>query len=74
MKTTTLTAWPSLLPEPSTKSKMIGYPTSRKSKNGVIKLLPMPTPPDDATIRKLNELATQAPFCRLHKVKKHELL
>jgi hypothetical protein len=33
----------------------------------------MPEPPDEATIRQLNALANQHPFCRLHHVKKHEL-
>ena len=73
MKTKTLTAWPSLHLEPSIKSTMTAYPTSRKSKPGVVKLLPTPEPPDEATIRQLNALANQHPFCRLHQVKKHEL-
>jgi hypothetical protein len=52
---------------------MTAYPTSRKSKPGVVKLLPAPEPPDEAMIRQLNALANQHPFCRLHQVKKHEL-
>jgi len=53
---------------------MTAYPTSRKSKPGVVKLLPTPEPPDEATISRLNSLANQHPFCRLHHVRKHELL
>jgi hypothetical protein len=52
---------------------MTAYPSSRKSAQGVVKLLPMPEPPDEATISRLNTLASQQPFCRLHYVKKHEL-
>jgi hypothetical protein len=74
MKTKTLAAWPSLLLEPTTRSTMTAYPASRKSKNGVVKVLPTPVPPDEATVSRLNALAAQAPFCSLHKVKKHDLL
>jgi hypothetical protein len=72
MKTKALKAWPSLLPEPALKSTMTAYPTSRKSNPGVVKILPTPEPPDEATISRLNSLANQHPFCRLHQVKKHE--
>jgi hypothetical protein len=34
----------------------------------------MATPPDEKTIRQLNELAASRPFCTLHHVKKHEIL
>src|ERR1700679_1896324 len=74
METKMITAWPSLHSEPSTKSTMTAYPTSQKNTRGVVKLLPMPEPPDEATISRLNTLAGQHPFCRLHYVKKHELL
>jgi hypothetical protein len=40
----------------------------------MIKQLPSVTPPDEKTIRKLNELAASRPFCSLHHVKKHETL
>lgn len=60
--------------ELNTKSTMTMYPTSRKSKPGVVKLLPMPEPPDEATVSRLNRLASQLPFCRLHRAKTHELL
>jgi hypothetical protein len=63
MKTETLNAWP-----------ITAYPTSRKSKPGVVKLLSTPEPPDEATVSRLNRLANQRPFCRLHQVKKHEVL
>jgi len=52
---------------------MTAYPTSRKSAQGVVKLLPTLVPPDESTISRLNSLASQPPFCRLHYVKKHEL-
>ena len=48
--------------------------TTRKNKPGLIKLLNAPAPPDEATVRKLNELATRQPFCKLHRVRKHDLL
>jgi hypothetical protein len=37
-------------------------------------LLPPPTAPDEATIRRLNQLATKYPFCPHYRVRKHELL
>ena len=48
--------------------------TSRKNRAGVVKLLETPAPPNEETIRRLNDLARKFPFCRLHSVKKHELL
>jgi hypothetical protein len=47
----------------------------RRQKSGVVKLLmPPTTPPDEKTIRQLNALAAKQPFCRLHRVKKHDTL
>jgi hypothetical protein len=40
----------------------------------VIKLLTPPSPPDDKTICRLNALAAKQPFCRFHRVKKHDTL
>jgi hypothetical protein len=46
----------------------------RLQKPGVIKLLTPPSPPDDKTIRRLNALAAKQPFCRFHRVNKHDTL
>ena len=71
METNTLTNWPVLLPE----STMIAYTTkARRQRSGVINLLAAPEPPDENTIRKLNELAAKHPFCILHKVKRYDML
>ncbi|HEY6900048.1 MAG TPA: hypothetical protein VI233_05370 [Puia sp.] len=68
--TNSFTTWPALLPE----SAMTLHPAKpRRGKPARIKLLNPPTPPDEKTILKLNELATKSPFCNSHKVKKHEL-
>jgi len=32
------------------------------------------TPPDEATVARLNALAAACPFCRIHKAKRHETL
>jgi hypothetical protein len=45
----------------------------RRQNPGVIKLLKAP-PPDEKTIRSLNALAAKQPFCKLHRVKKHDTL
>jgi hypothetical protein len=63
----------SLATFPSQKT-MTAFSTSRMNRPGVVKLLEPPKPPNDETIRRLNELATRFPFCTLHRVKKHELL
>jgi hypothetical protein len=47
---------------------------SRRQKSGVVKLITSPAPPDENTIRHLNELASQRPFSTPHKVKKHDTL
>jgi hypothetical protein len=71
MKANTVANWPTLLPE----STMIAYNTKPIRQNsGVIKLLAAPEPPDENTIRKLNELAARHPFCSFHKVKGHDIL
>jgi hypothetical protein len=71
MKTNALAIRPILLPE----SPMIAYSRKpRQQRSGVIKLLAVPNPPDENTIRALNELATKRPFCSPHKVKRHDTL
>jgi hypothetical protein len=47
---------------------------SRQSRPALVKRLDAPAPPDEVTVRKLNELAAKRPFCTLHKVKKYEIL
>jgi hypothetical protein len=72
MKATHLHAWPIVVSE----KDIITYsskPTRRK-KPGVIKALQPLTPPDEATIRRLNELAASKPFCTHQKVKRFDLL
>ena len=69
--TNTFITWPALLPE----STMTAYPgKSRQNKPGLIKRLDAPAPPDELTIKKLNELAAQHPFCSPHRAKKHDIL
>jgi hypothetical protein len=71
METNTLTNWPVLLPE----STMIAYNTKAiRQQSGVLSLLAAPEPPDENTIRKLNELAAKHPFCILHRVKRYDML
>lgn len=71
METNILTNWPILLPE----STMIAYNTkARRQRSGVINLLAAPTPPDENTIRRLNELAAKHPFCVQHRVKRYDML
>lgn len=47
---------------------------SQKRAQGVIKLMPPVPPPDERTIRELNALASQPPFCAFRKVRRHETL
>jgi hypothetical protein len=47
---------------------------SRQGRKGLVKRLDSPAPPDELTIRKLNELAAKRPFCTPHKAKTHEIL
>lgn len=69
--TNSFITWPTLLPEPNMTAHT---GKSRLSRPGLIKRLDSPPPPDELTIRKLNELAAKHPFCTLHKVKKYEIL
>jgi len=69
MKSNSLAPQPFVLP-----GKLTAYNTKSTRRNGVIKLMPPPSPPDDKTIRELNALAAKHPFCSLHKVKKHDPL
>jgi hypothetical protein len=71
MQTKALAGWPTILPESTLPAFSVNKSRQRP---GVIKLLPPPTPPDEKTIRELNELAAQQPFCQLHKVRKHDML
>lgn len=71
MKPSSLAAWPSTLPEIS----ITGHSSNtRRNRLGAIKLVSPPEPPDEETVRRLNELAKKNPFCTCHKVKKHETL
>ncbi|HVU96106.1 MAG TPA: hypothetical protein VHE34_12820 [Puia sp.] len=71
MKTNPIHAWPLALPE----STISAYNSkTRRSRSGSKLLIPPPAPPDEATIRHLNELAKRKPFCTHYKVRKHELL
>jgi hypothetical protein len=71
MKTNSINARPPELSESTINA--YGQQT-RRSRTGAIKLLQPPTPPDEATIRRLNELAQQNPFCTLYRCKKYDLL
>jgi len=68
MRAESLTNWPKIAPE----SKLIAK--TRRQKPGVVKLMTPPAPPDEKTIRQLNKLAAKQPFCKLHRVKKHDPL
>jgi hypothetical protein len=70
MKTNSRVSHPYILPE----SSLIAYPTTRKNRPAIIKLLPPPVQPDEKTIRRLNELAAKHPFCTFYKVRKYDLL
>jgi len=45
-----------------------------RNKSALVKRITLPAPPDEATIKKLNDLAAKHPFCSLHRVKKHDPL
>jgi hypothetical protein len=68
--TNTLITWPALLPE---ATMTVHSTKSRRNKTGLVKRLSEQIPPDDATIQKLNDLASRPPFCTPHKCKKHEM-
>lgn len=70
MKTSSLVILPKNLSErPMTAVTKVEWPGT-----GIVKLMPPPHPPDEATIRKLNELAAKHPFCAFRRVKKHDTL
>jgi hypothetical protein len=73
MKPKSIQSWSAVPTESTRNASMTAY-SSRKNKPGLVKSLTPPVKPDEATIRKLNELATKPPFCKLHRVKKHDLL
>lgn len=67
--TNSYTTWPALLPD----SAMTMHSTkTRRNRPGLVKSLTLPAPPDEATVKRLNQLAARPPFCNPHKVKKHE--
>jgi hypothetical protein len=68
MRVESLTSWPKIIPEATLTAR------ARRQKPGVVKLLTPPPPPDQKTIKQLNMLASNQPFCRLHRVKKHDPL
>jgi hypothetical protein len=68
MRVESLSSWPKIIPD----AKLTTRP--RRQKQGVIKLLAAPQPPDENTIRQLNSLGSKQPFCKLHRVKKHDPL
>jgi hypothetical protein len=71
MKTNPINAWPLALPE----STIAAYNSkTRRSRSGLKLLVSPPAPPDEATIRRLNELAAKNPFCTHYKVRKYDLL
>jgi hypothetical protein len=70
MKTNSPVSHPTILPE----SSLIAYPVTRKNRPGIVKLLPPPVPPDEKTIRRLNEIAAKHPFCTFYKARKYDLL
>ncbi|MDO6434580.1 hypothetical protein Q4E93_28475 [Flavitalea sp. BT771] len=72
MKSKSLANWPALLPE----NALTAYNPSKsqRQKPGVVKLMPMVPPPDEKTIRELNELAARRPFCTFRKVRRHDML
>jgi hypothetical protein len=75
MKPKSITSWSPISSDATRTASMTAYTTTaKKGKPGLIKLLTPAAPPDEATVRKLNELATRPPFCKLHRVKKHDLL
>jgi hypothetical protein len=68
MRAQSLITWPRMIPEATLTTR------PRRQHPGVIKLLMSPPPPDEKTIRSLNALAAKQPFCKLHRVKKHDTL
>jgi hypothetical protein len=56
------------------ESNLVVYSAPRKHRSSSVKLIPPPVQPDEKTIRRLNKLAQQHPFCLHYKVKKYDLL
>jgi len=72
MKSKPLASWPALLPE---KALTAYNPSkSQRQKQGIVKLMPPTPPPDEKTIRELNELASRLPVCAFRKVRRHDML
>jgi len=72
MKAKPLATWPALLPEKT----LVAYNPSKaqRQKPGSIKLMSAVPPPDEKTIRELNELASKLPFCAFRKSRRHDIL
>jgi len=72
MKTKSLAQWPALLPEKS----LTAYPVKaqQRPKQGVVKLMPPVPPPDEKTIKELNDLASTRPFCAFRKCRRFDTL
>ncbi|HET6255981.1 MAG TPA: hypothetical protein VFE32_18030 [Puia sp.] len=68
MRVESLTNWPKIIPEATLTAR------PRRQKPAVVKLLMPPPPPDEKTVRQLNSLAARQPFCKLHRVKRHDPL
>jgi len=72
MTTKSLASWPAHLPEKALTAYNPGK--SQRQKQGVVKLMPPVSPPNEKTIRELNELASRRPFCAFRKVRRHDML
>jgi len=72
MKTKSLASLPSILAESYFAIYTPGKSAKRSS--GAVKLMPPTTPPDETTIRKLNDLASTPPFCTFRKARRHDML
>jgi hypothetical protein len=68
MRVESLTSWPKMIPEATLTAR------PRRQKPGVIKLMTPPPPPDENMVRRLNALAAKQPFCKQHRVKRHDTL
>jgi len=68
MKAEFFTGWPAMSPETTLTV------THRQQKPRMLNLLSQPPPPDEKTVRRLNALASNPPFCKLHRVRKHDTL
>jgi hypothetical protein len=68
MRAEFFSSWPAMSPE-----AMLTV-THHQQKPRMISLLPPPSPPDEKTVRRLNALASNPPFCKHHRVRKHDTL